>query len=393
MPGVDGIELVRRVRELDASLPIIVVTAHATLDKAVEGIRAGATDFLTKPVKVDTVLALIERAIAERPFRDELASSIERQARRAAEEYVIGSHPRLEETRQFARRLARLPMARVLITGETGTGKSLLARAIHDQSGATGRFVEVNCAALPSSLLESELFGHEKGAFTDAKSLKRGLIEQAHHGTLLLDEIGAMPLDVQAKLLLFLERHDIRRVGGIQPIAIQTRVIAATNEDLRQRVRDRAFRADLFYRLDVASLEMPALRDMPSVILELAEHFVRQSSAESHRPLPHLRDSSFTSLLGYHWPGNARELRNAVERALIFYESGPFEVRPPAAGDLPPLDQSGLFVEFGLPLHEVETRYIAATLEMNRDRELGDLAQRLGISRQTLWKFRRRDKA
>jgi two-component system response regulator HydG len=392
MPGMDGIELVRRVREMDPGLPIIIITAHASLERAVEGIRAGATDFLQKPVNVDALLALVGRAVAERSVREEVTARNERRASATAGAYVFGDHPALDEVRRFAERIARAPFARVLITGESGTGKSMLARAIHELSGDSGRFVEVNCAALPGSLLETELFGHERGAFTDAKALKRGLIETADRGTIFLDEIGALPLELQAKLLLFLEAREIRRVGGVHPIPVRARVITATNEDLRERVRARQFRHDLLYRLDVAAIEMPPLRSMPSVIPQLAERFMRDLCAEFRRPIPPRSSDSFAGLTEYSWPGNARELRNAVERALIFQEDRPFEVTPPP-GVVNALDGApslgDLVLEHGLTLDEVERRYIMASLSEARP-ELGELARRLGISRKTLWEKRRR---
>lgn len=392
MPGMDGIELVRRVRETDRGLPIIIITAHATVERAVEGIRAGATDFLQKPVNVDALLTLVRRAVAERPVREELSARTERRASATAGLYVFGDHPALDEVRRFAERIARVPMARVLITGESGTGKSMLARAIHELSGDTGQFVEVNCAALPAPLLETELFGHERGAFTDAKALKRGLIETADRGTIFLDEIGALSIDLQAKLLLFLEAREIRRVGGVHPIPIRARVVAATNEDLRERVRERQFRHDLLYRLDVASVRTPPLRSMPSVIPQLAERFTRDLCAEFRRPVPRISPDSFAHLAEYSWPGNARELRNAVERALIFHEGERFQVDPPREPidrDEGALSSNDLTFEQGLTLEEVERRYITAALSEAR-MELGALAQRLGISRKTLWEKRRR---
>lgn len=392
MPGMDGVDLVRRVRETDRSLPIVVITAHATVERAVQGMRAGATEFLQKPVNIDALLTLVGRAVAERPVREEMSARSERRASATADMYVFGDHPALDAVRRFAERIARVAMARVLVTGESGTGKSMLARAIHDLSGDTGRFVEVNCAALPATLLETELFGHERGAFTDAKALKRGLIEMADRGTIFLDEIGAMSLELQAKLLLFLESREIRRVGGVHPIPVRARVIAATNEDLRERVRTRQFRQDLLYRLDVASIEMPALRAMPAVISQLAERFMRDLCAEFRRPVPASTARSFSRLQDYSWPGNARELRNAVERALIFHEDGPFEVTAPHEASVRQAGEgatSELTLERGLTLEEVERRYIAAALSQARS-ELGELAQRLGISRKTLWEKRRR---
>jgi two-component system, NtrC family, response regulator AtoC len=388
MPGMDGLELVRRIRETEPTLPVILMTAHASLERAVEGIRAGATDFLAKPINVSALLTLVERAVHDRPIREEVSALQERRAQLSAGHLVFGEHPKLDAVRQFAAQVARAPDSRVLITGESGTGKSLLARMIHDLSALSGRFVEVNCAALPPHLLESELFGHEKGAFTDAKAMKRGLIELADKGTLLLDEIGTLPLDLQAKLLLFLESREIRRVGGTQAIAVRTRIIAATNEDLRQRVRERAFRQDLLYRLDVASVEMPPLREVPEVIPALARRFATVLAGDMHRPVPELCPSAVAALRRYPWPGNARELRNAVERAMIFHGEGPLVVEQPPVTE--PLDpHSGVLIEYGLTLDEVERRYLTAALAANHG-ELGDLAQRLGISRKTLWEKRKR---
>jgi DNA-binding NtrC family response regulator len=390
IPGMDGLALVQRIRALSPGLPLFLMTANATVEQAVDGIRAGATEFLQKPLNVTAVMALIERAVAERPLREELTEAQERRAATSAGNLVFGRHALLESVRGFARQVAQTPYSRVLITGESGTGKTLLARLIHDLSGVPGRFVEINCAALPPHLLESELFGHEKGAFTDAKGLKRGLIEAADRGTLFLDEVGLLPLELQAKLLQFLEGRGIRRVGGLNPIPVQTRVVAATNEELADRVRDRTFRHDLFYRLDVASVEMPALRRIPEVIPELAQHFTREICAELKRPLPAIGPHSFERLGEHSWPGNIRELRNAVERAIIFYRDGTFEVTPPpAAATAGAPAAGGVRLELGLTLEEVERRYLAASLG-DGPRELEEVARGLGISRKTLWEKRRR---
>jgi DNA-binding NtrC family response regulator len=388
--GADGLVLLRQVREVDATVPVVVLTAHASLERAVEAVRAGATDFLEKPPNVGTLLALLERAVAQQPWQEEALALRERWQGVNAAEFVRGEHPRLDAVRRFAEQVSAVPEGRILITGETGTGKSLLARAIHALSEAEGRFVEVNCAALPPQLLESELFGHEAGAFTDARERKRGLIELAHNGTLLLDEIGAMPLELQSKLLLFLENRDVRRVGGTESIAVRCRVIAATHEDLRRMTRERTFRQDLLYRLDVASIEMPPLREVPGVIRELAEHLVRTIARDFLRAAPAVDEQTFEALLLYPWPGNVRELRNAVERALMFHTGNtPLRITPPAL----PMDTvagPGITLNFGLPLDEVERRYIAATLEREGGGDLAGAAERLGISRKTLWEKRRR---
>jgi two-component system, NtrC family, response regulator AtoC len=392
MPGMDGIELVRRVRAQDPSIPLFLFTASASIRKAVEGIRAGATDFLPKPVDVEAFALLMENAVEERVAREEVARELLRRAGSEMEDLLVGHHALLGEVRGQAEKVARMPSVRALLTGESGTGKSLLAQAIHDRSGARGRFVSVNCAALPAQLLESELFGHERGAFTDARSLKRGLIEMAHGGTLFLDEIGAMPLELQGKLLLFLEEREIRRVGGTGAIPISAHIIAATNEDLRRRVEERAFRADLLYRLDVAAIELPPLRAMPEVIPELAARFTHEICEEARIPVPPLDERSFAGLEVYPWPGNVRELRNAVERALIFREPGPLRVRPPR----PRSPGEGLAegpsirLPLDLPLAEVERSYVTEVLKTHGEMELQEVAGLLGISRKSLWEKRKR---
>lgn len=412
MPEMDGIELVRRVRALDAALPVVIMTAHASIPRAVDGIRAGATDFLPKPVNPEALIAFVERAVLERPLREMLVRERARLQESGFGDYLVGDNDRLNAIRDAASRIAASGTSRVLLTGETGTGKSLLAHAIHELSNFSGRLVEVNCAAIPANLLESELFGHERGAFPEATEMKRGLFELADRGTLILDEIGALSLELQAKLLQILERGEVRRVGGLHPLQVRVRIIACTNDDLHARVRDRTFRQDLLYRLDVAHIHMPTIREMPEIVPDLVRHFVREVSESLNRPVPVVDQRCISRLQEYHWPGNGRELRNAIERALIFHTSGPLEVcEPPVEWDIPADDEnayapmfgreriagsgsgsegsapSELTFEVGLTLAEVERRYIEATIE-GRPADYGTLAEQLGISRKTLWKKR-----
>jgi two-component system, NtrC family, response regulator AtoC len=252
--------------------------------------------------------------------------------------------------------------------------------------------VEVNCATLPPALMESELFGHEKGAFTDARSMKRGLVELATGGTLFLDEIGTLPLEMQTKLLVFLESRQIRRVGGTVDIATNARVVAASNGDLRAECAAGRFRPDLLYRLDVASVRMPALREMPAVVIELAQRFVHEAALQFRRPAPALSAATVNRLRNHSWPGNARQLRNVIERALIFHDDGgPLEVElsAPEATPAHPAAGSGIGLPRGLTLEEVERRYILDALACN-EADLNTLSQQLGISRKTLWDKRRR---
>lgn len=373
----DPATLIRRIRAAHSALPIIAITASHAMPSALAAMRAGATRYFVKPIEVEAILDLLRAGAApvrpQEPIGPNLA--------------IAGSDARLEEVRQFARRIAAVPFARVLLTGESGTGKSLLAQTIHDLSAAPGRFMVVNCAALPANLLESELFGHERGAFTDARARKYGLIELAHDGTLFLDEIGAMPLDLQAKLLLFLENHEARRLGGTQAQSVRVRVVAATNEDLRARVRDRTFRADLLYRLDVASIELPPLRLMPDVLPQLVSHFTAELALQFGRPMPEITSDTFARVAHHSWPGNIRELRNVVERSLIFHEVGPLILRPPP---VPVTTEIGCTIPYGLALHEVERRYIAETIKAHPGTDYVELAAQLKISRKTLWEKRRR---
>jgi two-component system, NtrC family, response regulator AtoC len=392
MSPMDGIELVRRIRRTDPALPVVLLAAGAGIDDAVEAMRAGATDFLPKAVDPLVLLRLLRRDAAgddtAPPPPSQASPAPGARTRATAADYIVGRHPLLDGIRNFAERLASVPEARVLITGESGTGKSALARAIHELAGGTGRFVEVSCATLPPSLIESELFGHEKGAFTDARTMKRGLVETASGGTLFLDEIGTLPLDMQTKLLVFLESRQIRRVGGNTAIETNARVVAATNEDLREAVRAGRFRSDLLYRLDVASVRMPSLRSMPEVIPDLAARFTSEIAAQFRRKAPPIGAASLRLMMSYAWPGNARELRNALERAMIFHDAGPLEIQVADHAEIvAPAD--GLLVPRGLTLDDVERLYILDTMQRH-DGDLTSLAAQLGISRKTLWDKRRR---
>jgi len=298
--------------------------------------------------------------------------------------------------RHFIDHVAEVPGVPALVLGESGTGKNLVARAIHAASrGATYRFVEVNCAALPENLLEPEIFGHEKGAFTDAKKAKRGLAELADGGTLLLDEIGLLSPSLQAKLLTFLESRTFRRVGGTEDIHVDVRIVAATNVDLPGAVEAGRFREDLYYRLNVAQVTLPPLREIRGDIEMLARHFVRKAADYFGKPVPELDTDSIERLRSYDWPGNVRELRNVIERALIFSKGeiltvGPLASAPtsssaPAAG----ADGDGVMMPRGLTLDEVERRYIQATLADTEGR-IQEAADRLGVSRKVLWMRRKK---
>src|SRR5438093_1117071 len=274
MPDLDGVEVTRRLRTADRHLPIFVLTGHADVATAIDVLKAGATEYLTKPVNVDELTTLLTRALAERPLLEEGASLEQARGQQFSVQAILGGHPKVEGVRGFGRRTAAMPRPSVLLLGESGTGKNLVARAIHYSSAhSAGRFVEINCSALPANLLEAELFGYKKGAFTDAREAKRGLIEVADGGTLFLDEIAELGSEVQAKLLNFLESRRFRRLGGTDEIEVGLRLITATNRELKEQVDAGKFRADLYYRITVAAVTLPPLREIKSDIPLLADHF------------------------------------------------------------------------------------------------------------------------
>jgi len=390
MPGMDGLAFVRKVREINRSLPLIIATARGTEGDAERALEAGATDFVTKPIEPRALETRIHRALEQAPREELLASFTQAKFDPHA---IIGHHPLLEEVRDFIANVGSVPQVSSLLLGESGTGKNLVARAIHAASRAAGhRFVEINCAALPTHLLEAELFGYEKGAFTDAKQAKKGLVEIADEGTLFLDEIGNMAPELQAKLLSFLESRTFRRIGATREQSVSLRVVAATNVDLLAEVQRGGFREDLYYRLNVASQVLPPLRAIRSDIPEIARHFVKRAAEYFAKPLPEIEPESEERLQRYDWPGNARELRNVVERSMIFskgprlriVELMPFATPQTAA----PAPADGLVLPRGLTLDEVEARYIDETLK-----ELGGnvmaAAERLGVSRKVLWQRRK----
>ncbi len=316
LPGTSGLEWVTGLNEQGIRSGVIFMTAYADLDMAISALRAGAADFVLKPFRAEQMAAAVERCLEQRRIeRENFLLRRQVQSEHPMEGIVGGSGP-MQEVAHLVQRIARTAST-VLIEGETGTGKELVARAVHDLSGRSGSFVAVNCGSISPELLESELFGHTKGAFTSAHTARDGLFTYAHQGTLFLDEIGEMPLAMQAKLLRVLEERTVRPVGANREVPVDSRVIAATNQNLRRRVADGSFREDLFYRLNVVSIEVPPLRSRLEDIPQLAEHFVEMLSRElGIAPVP-LGHEDIARLQTYHWPGNVRELRNVIERSLL----------------------------------------------------------------------------
>jgi DNA-binding NtrC family response regulator len=367
MPGLDGLGLMRKVHEQDPERVVIVMTAFGAIDTAVAAMRAGAADYLTKPIHFDELALVVERALERRRLKREAGQLRERLAERHRLPNMIGSSPAMQAVFDAVLQVAP-SRASVLITGESGTGKELVAAALHEHSPrARAPFIKLHCAALAETLLESELFGHERGAFTGAVARRDGRFQQADHGTLFLDEIGEISPAIQVKLLRFLQEHEFERVGGNQTIKVSVRVVTATNRDLLQRVKQGLFREDLYYRLNVVSIDVPPLRQRPSDIGLLAQHFLLRYAKENDKAITSFSEGALERLTRYAWPGNVRELENAIERAVVVSRSDQIRAEDlaatlvassggaaPAAG-YPPVP--------GSSLAEVERFVILKTLE------------------------------
>jgi DNA-binding NtrC family response regulator len=389
MPDLDGFDLLRDLKATEASPHIIMITAFGSIDTAIKAVKLGAFDYITKPFEVEALVLAIERALAERGLRRELARLRREIARPYRFDNVVGKSPGMQEVFGLIGRLAG-STASVLVTGESGTGKELIARAIHYNSPRAQKpFVAVNLAAIPETLIESELFGHKRGAFTDARADHTGLFVEASGGTIFLDEIGEMPVPLQAKLLRALQEREVRPLGATKPEKIDVRVIAATNRDLEARMREGQFREDLFYRLNVIHIALPPLRARPEDILPLAEHFLTEARRRGGpgKNIGAFSQAAIKAMLAYHWPGNVRELENAVERAVALCETNeigaddlPSQVRERKSTDI----LAGALAR-GLTLADLEREYIERVLVAeggNKTRA----ALRLGLDRKTLYR-------
>jgi nitrogen regulation protein NR(I) len=345
MPRVDGMTLLKRALEEEPELPIVVITAHGTIDTAVEALKRGAFDFVTKPFDKDEVRQIVAKALKTHELRGADATT---PASRGARFGIIGSSPGIAELYAILERVADTPTT-VLITGESGTGKELVARALHEHSGRKDKpFIKVNCAAIPKELIESELFGYERGAFTGAVASKPGRFELANGGTLFLDEIGEIPIEMQVKLLRALQESEFERVGGIKTIRVDVRLVAATNRDLKRLISAGTFREDLFYRLNVVPIRLPALRERTSDIPLLVEHFLLKFNERLKKKVESVSREALDLLVAYPWPGNIRELENVVERAVLFCDTHELSVN-----DLPP-DVRGIPALANVPLPDAD---------------------------------------
>jgi two-component system response regulator HydG len=363
MPGMDGLELLDRIRARDLRLPVLVVTAFGEVATAVAAMRRGAEDYLTKPIDIDALLVSVERALERRDLRVE-AENLRRQIRERHDEGLqglIGASPAMQAVYRTVRQVAA-SRATVLVTGESGTGKGEVARAIHALSPRAAQpFVTLQCASLAESLLESELFGHEKGSFTGAEKRRVGRFEQANGGTLFLDEVGEIPLGIQVKLLRVLQERTFERVGGNETVKVDVRLVAATNRDLADDVKKGRFREDLYYRLHVIHVEMPPLRARRGDVLVLAQYFVQRFAEENHKRVLGFTDEARARILAHAWPGNVRELENAIERAVVMCRGDRIEPDD-LPSDLAGEPSLGIRIP-GSSMAEIEKHAILQTLE------------------------------
>jgi|Deesub1362B_J571_1020462.scaffolds.fasta_scaffold00651_13 DNA-binding NtrC family response regulator len=389
LPDISGLDLLKEIKAEHPDAIVILMTAYGTVQTAVEAVKLGAENFIKKPFDYEEIKALIEKALKNNQLSREVTELREQLREKFGIRNLVGQSYAMKRIFELIQKISKSNATTVLITGESGTGKDLVAKAIHYESNrAQYPFMAINCGTLPDPLLESELFGHEKGAFTDAKEAKKGLFELANHGTVLLDEIGDASLNLQVKLLRFLEEKKFKRIGGTRDIEVDIRVIAATNRNLKALVREGKFREDLFYRLNVIPITIPPLRERPEDIELLVKYYINHFNREFNKQVKGITDEAMKILLNYHWPGNVRELKNVIERIMIL-ESGdmitedhiPHEIRNPAdfAGgyqDLP-------FPAGGLSLEEVERTLIKKALHYANWNK-AKAARLLGISRHAL---------
>jgi two-component system response regulator AtoC len=381
LPDGDGLAVLKRIKEISPETLVILMTAFSSVENAVEAMRLGAYHYFNKPFNVDEVAILVEKALETSQLRREVRALRRSQGQESGLDAIIGASPAMQQIKSLLARIAASRASTVLLTGETGTGKDLAAKAIHFSSDRANKaFVNITCSALPEQLLESELFGHERGAFTDARQQKRGLFETADGGTLFLDEIGEMTLALQSKLLRFLEEKTFKRVGGLADIRVDVRVIAATNRDLEEDVKAGKFREDLFYRLQVMPVPLPPLRERRGDVPLLTSYYIDRYNREFRKKVRGLTPEASKLLEQYQWPGNIRELKNAIERAMLLNERDRLE-----PDDFTTLTRSVAATSFKLPpeginLEEVERQLLLQALERANGNQT-QAAQLLGINR------------
>jgi DNA-binding NtrC family response regulator len=381
LPDGDGLSVLRRIKEQSPETIVILMTAYSSVQNAVEAMKLGALHYVNKPFDLDEVVLLVDKALETTRLRREVRALRGSQSREYGFEAIIGNSPAMQRAKSLLARVAASPASTVLLTGETGTGKDLVAKAIHYNSDRAARpFVNITASAIPEQLLESELFGHERGAFTDARQQKRGLIESADGGTLFLDEIGEMAAGLQAKLLRFLEEKAFKRVGGLADIRVDVRIIAATNRNLEDEVKAGKFREDLYYRLQVMPIALPALRERRGDVPLLAAYFVDRYNREFKKRIRGLTTAAVAVIEKHSWPGNIRELRNTIERAMLLAAHEWIE-----PGDLVLTGSTTVTAQFRLPpegvnMEQVERQLLMQALERSHGNQ-SHAAQLLGLNR------------
>jgi DNA-binding NtrC family response regulator len=395
LPDGSGLDVLRKIRQRQPDAVVIMITANVLIDETIAALRGGAYDFIGKPINLEELHVAIRNGIEAGKLRKEVNVFRRERAQKFSFDQIIGQSAAMKEMLGIAQKVAESEVSSVLLQGESGTGKDLVAKAIHYQSDRNeGPFVAINCAALPGTLIESELFGYEKGAFTDAKVRKEGLFEQAEGGTLFLDEIGEIELSLQAKLLRVLEEGAFRRVGGLRDIPIDARIIAASNRDLKTESDAGRFRLDLYYRLSVIQIDIPALRERGDDILLLANHYIDSFGKKLRKPIHGIEPDVAEAFKSYDWPGNVRELRNVIERALILEDDDSITIKYipraiPAGGKQPSSAVGSIASEFfplpaaGTSLDKVEMSLVSQAIERSGGNQT-KAAELLGISRDQL---------
>jgi two-component system, NtrC family, response regulator AtoC len=399
LPGIQGLEVITKIKSLDEEAVIVFMTAYGSIETAVKAMKLGASEYVNKPYTLNEIDIVLEEISAKLKLNKELQVLRRQQKEKLTFDHIICGSPELRKLIQLSRKIAATETTTILLLGESGTGKDLFARAIHNESSRSDKpFVTITCSSLPETLLESELFGHEQGAFTDAKKMKKGFFEIAEGGTVFLDEIGEITMTTQLKLLGVLENRVVRRLGGTSDIPVEVRIIAATNKDLKRSVDEKTFREDLYYRLKVFQITLPPLRDRKGDISPLADHFLQQYNRQFRKKITHIEPRAVSILMNYDWPGNIRELRNVLERAVILeadnvlhVDSLPSEIyskneEEPQAAESAGEDRAispETYPAEGASLYDMEKQMLVHALEKTNYNQTR-ASKLLGISRDTL---------
>jgi len=391
LPGMGGLDFLETVKQDNHKIPIVIITSHSDVNSAVKAMKLGAHDYITKPFNLDELVLVVQKTLDIKQKEDHLAY-LKQKKRPLGFDQIIGQSKEIKKVFEFIKQVATTPKTTVLIRGETGTGKELVAQAIHNNSERSERpFIEVNCSAFQATLLEAELFGYEAGAFTGATRRKKGLLELAHRGNFFFDEIGDMDVELQSKILSVIEKQSFRRIGGTTAVNIDTRIISATSRNLEEQIAEKQFRDDLFYRLNVASIELPPLRDRGDDVLLLADHFLKKFSHEFKKNIKDFSPEARQALRQHEWPGNVRELKNIIEKAVLFESSAYigeerldlFQGNHMLTAQLTPDLSNFKFPTNGLSLEKLEKQLIKKALRKTAGNQTR-AAKMLNISRETL---------